>query len=30
VRVVGQIAQFVNKCGAPHLLTNGKRSEMWS
>ena len=32
VRLLGfeiEIAQFVNKCGASHLLTNGERSEMW-
>ena len=33
VRLFGfqiQIPQFVDKCGAPHLLTNHDRSEMWS
>jgi hypothetical protein len=24
-----EVADFVNKCGAPHLSTNGERSEMW-
>ena len=32
VRLFGfevEIPELVNKCGAPHLSTNGERSEMW-
>src|SRR3989442_11935663 len=29
VRTAREVPDFVNKCGAPHLSTNGERSEMW-